>query len=132
MKTLLMALAAASFISTSASARFPPPAEGASYDVRFRPDEEPCQVRFDPHDEGDDHGAVSLTCDSSGDASIGEWLDVMRDQLNVEIPQIAVSGFWVTEASCEEWPSIDVGETVSDPCWMRSITGIPIEVTRTE
>ena len=29
------------------------------------------------------------------------------------------------------WPVIEVGETVSDPCWMTSTTGTPIEVTRT-
>ena len=135
MKTLI-ALAAASFITTGAMAtdmQFP---ERASYTAVVHDPDQPrpypggpqtytCLLDFSPQDDSHQTGAITLQCGDE-QPSIWGWsyIDGQSFQINGEgMP-------YVEFGECDEWPSIAVGETVSDPCWMTSLTDTPVQVTR--
>jgi hypothetical protein len=129
MKTLLMALAAASFISTSASARIQLVTEIQVYNVvlPYEPDTQ-YQVSFKPSYDGDNEGITSMEWNGGGEyTDMGHW-SVSGDGI-IDIT-IAYAGHERWTSECEEWPTIELHETVSDPCWMTSTEDRPIQVTR--
>ena len=151
MKTLI-ALAAASFITTSAMATdmqlpdtskytvviaIPPSHEGpilpGAMGVPMPPggEGEPssihCYFDFQPMNDSRINGSVFITCNNEAHPEMS-W-----DATNYFI-SFTVDGElrYARPGQCQEWPSLEVGETVSDPCWLSSTTGTPVQVTRTE
>lgn len=95
--------------------------------------------------DGTEYNLTVLGANSESD-------DLVEGDLVVDDPVFSRTGYWqffsgvLTEFSvypegsdsdtwnfdCQNgWPVMEFGETVSDPCWMSSTTGTPIQVTRT-
>ncbi|WP_440958933.1 hypothetical protein ACFELO_02150 [Oceanicaulis sp. LC35] len=126
MKTLI-ALAAVSFITTGAMATDAPSLDGERYSVEL-PNYGPCFVTFASHSQGETSGMISMACGEQESADPGQWDDQDSGDFSIYVPEVFPQRLWTSD--CESWPSIEVGETVSDPCWMTSTTGEPIQVTR--
>ncbi|WP_440958931.1 hypothetical protein ACFELO_02140 [Oceanicaulis sp. LC35] len=137
----LFALAAASFITTGAMATDVQLPERASYTaVVFDPDlpavypgtdipsrhrTYSCRLDFDPNDDTHETGSINLQCGQDQSSTLSwSYAEGQSIEINGEgMPHVEFG-------ECDAWPSIAVGETVSDPCWMTSLTGTPVQVTR--
>lgn len=137
MKTLI-ALAAASFITTGAVAaemQYPVRANYTavvpSADHQHGPDDPEgdasfsCELTFIPNGDTHETGTVGIQCSENfitekSWSAAGGFFELMGGEgvQNVEF------------GMCDEWPSIAVGETVSNPCWMTSTLDTPVRVTR--
>lgn len=126
MKTLI-ALAAASLITTGAMAADVPSPDGERYSVELL-NYGPCFVTFASYSQGEASGMISMACGENQSADPGQWDNQDAGELSIYIPEVFPTRLWTSD--CESWPSIEVGETVSDPCWMTSTTGEPIQVRR--
>ena len=137
MKTLI-ALAAASFITTSAMAADGQYPERSNYiaivplsDHQNSPDAPQvdtsvtCTLEFIPNDSPDT-GNVAIGCIGIDAPSSMFWtalpgMFIIEGDANVPNVEFKV---------CDAWQSIAVGETVSNPCWMTSTLDTPVRVTR--
>ena len=138
MKTLI-ALAAASFITTAAMAEDVPSPDGENYtfEVSYEGESFECNVHFLPHDDSAHTGLMMHDCHdaersgggSSGGGQTGDWISAGGSDLtiSIELQSIIPS---VIFNDCQQWQSVEVGETASDPCWVSSRSGEPIQVTR--
>ena len=125
---ILIALVAASFITTGAMAADGPSPDGERYLVQLPEYGGQCFLNVASHSEGEAFGTISLECGEGATGDPGQWDNQGGGDLSIDIPGVAPTPQWTSD--CESWPSIEVGETVSDPCWMTSTTGAPIQVTR--
>lgn len=145
----LIALAAASFITTTAMADGVQLPDTSTYvaEITYRtsqgaPDHTvgpaiptstqeqlgtECELSFHPFNDSRTNGTVDIHCGDGIEASM-TWdyisgLQAISFEMDGEMPYAIAGG------NCH-WSSLEVGETVSDPCWLTSATGTPIQVRR--
>jgi len=88
-----------------------------------------CEIEFEPSINSRANGTALIHCDDGISASM-TWdyisgLQAIAFDMDAEMPYAYAGG------RCQ-WSSLEVGETVSDPCWLTSTTGTPIQVTRVD
>ncbi|WP_440958927.1 hypothetical protein ACFELO_02120 [Oceanicaulis sp. LC35] len=127
MKTALSVLSLLALTSAGAVAQDRPSSIGEVYAVEL--DElGACEVDFQSYVLGGDRGDISMLCDN-GDSTRGMWTFTHGGDLYIHIEPLGEPALWGD--GCLEWPIIEEGETVMDPCWMSSLRGGPVQVTRT-
>ena len=138
MKTLI-ALVAASFITTAAMADGVPSPEGENYsfDVSYEGETFQCNVHFLPYDEGAHTGLMMHDCHdtehsdggSAGGGQSGDWMTEGGSDPTVSIELQSIIPTVIFQ-DCQEWQSVEVGETASDACWLSTRSGEPVQVRR--
>jgi len=127
----LIALVAASLLTTQSSDFNMPDQNGETYTIKTQSGSEyTLTMRGGVYDFPDPTEGELVASD--GDFPMtGGWEFNSGVLTQFDVPPVDHdNGTWTHD--CQNgWPVIEVGETVSDPCWMTSTTGTPIEVTRT-
>ena len=128
MKTLI-ALAAASFITTATMADGVPSPEGENYsfETNFEDQTIQCHVYFASYDEGAHIGMIMHSCGE--DSQSGNWETEGGSDPTISIQLLPIIPT-VMFQDCQQWQSVEVGETASDACWISSRSGEPIQVRR--
>lgn len=127
MKTALSVLTMLAAISSGAVAQDRPSSVGEAYAVEID-GLGACEVDFQSYVYGGDRGDISMSC-ASGDSTRGMWEFTHGSDLFIHIEPLGEPELW--RDGCEEWPIIEEGQIVTDPCWMTSLRGAPVRVTRT-
>ena len=128
MKTLI-ALAAASFITTAAMAEGVPSPEGEYYvfETNFEDQTFQCNVHFVSYTEGANTGLMMHSCGEADQSGSWEAEGGSDSTISIELQSIIPT---VIFNDCQQWQSVEVGETASDPCWISSRSGEQIQVRR--
>lgn len=128
MKTLI-ALAAASFITSGAMADGVPSPEGENYsfETNFEDQAFRCHVYFASYDEGAQMGMMMHSCGE--DSQSGNWESDGESDPTISIQLLPIIPTIIFQ-DCLEWQSVEVGETASDPCWISTRSGEPVQVRR--